>query len=239
MAASELPPGAALAFTTDSYVVSPIVFAGGDIGRLAVCGTVNDLAVGGAIPRWISCGLILEEGFAIDTLIDAGASPDGHPEHALVNGNFAAAEHLVKRGAPLTLATALCLNRLDDAERLFAGSTDRQRCFALVVAALHKAGYTIADQPDTRFRCHSRQSTGLSSSVGLRQPGMRGKRRRLNRVGVDRARVVRPSCRIATARTLPIPTTASRNETARQPPTNAACVPIVTEPGDTYGARIR
>jgi len=62
--------GGVLAFTTDSYVVSPLKFPGGDIGRLAVCGTVNDLAVGGARPQWLSCGLILEEGLAIDTLID-------------------------------------------------------------------------------------------------------------------------------------------------------------------------
>jgi hydrogenase expression/formation protein HypE len=68
IAASELPDGASLAFTTDSYVVSPLTFAGGDIGRLAVCGTVNDLAVGGATPRWLSCGLILEEGLPLATL---------------------------------------------------------------------------------------------------------------------------------------------------------------------------
>lgn len=85
---------------------------------------------------WIArdCGVQIQ---LIDTLIDAGASPDGHPDHALVNGNFSAAEHLVRRGAVLTLATALCLNRFDDASRLFASSTDRQRRFALVVAALH------------------------------------------------------------------------------------------------------
>ena len=51
----QIPAGAALAFTTDSFVVSPLFFAGADIGTLAVCGTVNDLAVGGATPRWLSC----------------------------------------------------------------------------------------------------------------------------------------------------------------------------------------
>lgn len=55
-------PGTRLAFTTDSYVVQPIQFPGGDIGKLAVCGTVNDLAVAGATPLYLSCGLILEEG---------------------------------------------------------------------------------------------------------------------------------------------------------------------------------
>lgn len=53
-----------LAFTTDSYVVRPLFFPGGDIGRLAVCGTVNDLAMCGAQPRYLSAGLIIEEGFA-------------------------------------------------------------------------------------------------------------------------------------------------------------------------------
>lgn len=51
-----------IAFTTDSYVVKPLFFPGGDIGRLAVSGTVNDLAVVGADPRYISCALIIEEG---------------------------------------------------------------------------------------------------------------------------------------------------------------------------------
>jgi len=55
-------PGAQLAFTTDSFVVSPVEFPGGDIGKIAVCGTVNDLAVGGAKPLWLSAAFIIEEG---------------------------------------------------------------------------------------------------------------------------------------------------------------------------------
>lgn len=57
-----------LAFTTDSYVVDPIFFPGGDIGRLAVNGTVNDLAMGGARPLYLSAGFILEEGFPVEDL---------------------------------------------------------------------------------------------------------------------------------------------------------------------------
>jgi hydrogenase expression/formation protein HypE len=57
-----------LAFTTDSYVVSPIFFPGGNIGEMAVNGTVNDLAVSGADPLWLSVSFILEEGFEIDEL---------------------------------------------------------------------------------------------------------------------------------------------------------------------------
>ncbi len=58
-------PGSRLAFTTDSYVVTPIFFPGGDIGQLAVNGTINDLAVGGARPLALSLAFILEEGFSL------------------------------------------------------------------------------------------------------------------------------------------------------------------------------
>ena len=60
--------GHRLAFTTDSFVGTPPFFPGGDIGRLAVCGTVNDLAMQGAQPLWLSVGLILEEGFLLADL---------------------------------------------------------------------------------------------------------------------------------------------------------------------------
>jgi hydrogenase expression/formation protein HypE len=60
--------GDRLAFTTDSYVVDPLFFPGGDIGMLAVNGTVNDLAVSGAKPLYLSCSFIVEEGLPIDTL---------------------------------------------------------------------------------------------------------------------------------------------------------------------------
>lgn len=66
---SALVAGAArLAFTTDSYVVRPLVFPGGDIGELAVNGTVNDLAVAGARPCWLSAGFVIEEGLPIADL---------------------------------------------------------------------------------------------------------------------------------------------------------------------------
>ena len=60
--------GGRLAFTTDSYVVSPIFFPGGDIGKLAVCGTVNDLSMSGALPSYLSLSLIIEEGLLITDL---------------------------------------------------------------------------------------------------------------------------------------------------------------------------
>ncbi len=60
--------GDRLALTTDSYVVDPLFFPGGDIGKLAVTGTVNDLAVGGAIPLYLTCGMIIEEGLPVSQL---------------------------------------------------------------------------------------------------------------------------------------------------------------------------
>jgi hydrogenase expression/formation protein HypE len=60
--------GVLLAFTTDSYVIDPLFFPGGNIGKLAICGTVNDLAVSGAIPKYISASFIIEDGFLLNTL---------------------------------------------------------------------------------------------------------------------------------------------------------------------------
>ncbi len=61
--------GGTIAFTTDSYVVDPIFFPGGNIGKLAVCGTVNDLAVSGAIPKYLSAAFIIEEGLPLKDLV--------------------------------------------------------------------------------------------------------------------------------------------------------------------------
>ncbi len=84
---------------------------------------------------WIArqCGVQLA---LIDVLVDAGASPDGNPNNALVNGNFEAAAHLVARGAPLTLAAALCLDRWEEADALLATSSSPRKQFALTLAAL-------------------------------------------------------------------------------------------------------
>ncbi len=67
--AAVLPrPSGRIAFTTDSFVVTPLFFNGGDIGRLAVCGTVNDLLMRGATPKYLSAGFVLEEGLEVDAL---------------------------------------------------------------------------------------------------------------------------------------------------------------------------
>ena len=63
-----LPGAGTIALTTDSFVVRPLFFPGGDIGRLCVCGTVNDLLMSGAVPRYLACGFILEEGAETEDL---------------------------------------------------------------------------------------------------------------------------------------------------------------------------
>ncbi len=90
--------GDRLAFTTDSYVVDPLFFPGGDIGKLAITGTVNDLAVGGARPLFLSCGMILEEGLPLDTLRRVVASMKATADEAgvqIVTGDT----KIVHRGA--------------------------------------------------------------------------------------------------------------------------------------------
>ena len=65
-----------IAITTDSFVVTPLFFPGGDIGRLCICGTVNDLLSRGAIPKYLTCGFIIEEGASIDELSRIASSMD-------------------------------------------------------------------------------------------------------------------------------------------------------------------
>ncbi|MFH1943152.1 MAG: hydrogenase expression/formation protein HypE [bacterium] len=89
-------PSSRLAFTTDSYVVDPIFFPGGDIGRLAVCGTVNDLSVVGAKPLFLSVGLIIEEGFLIEDLKRIVRSAKSAADEAgvlIVTGDTKVVEH--------------------------------------------------------------------------------------------------------------------------------------------------
>ena len=85
-----------IGFTTDSYVVNPIFFPGGDIGKLAVCGTVNDLSMIGAIPFYLSLSLIIEEGFSIELLRQIASSIHETAEKAgvsIVTGDTKVVEH--------------------------------------------------------------------------------------------------------------------------------------------------
>ncbi|MGE5841229.1 MAG: hydrogenase expression/formation protein HypE [Deltaproteobacteria bacterium] len=85
-----------LAFTTDSYVINPLFFPGGDIGKLAVCGTVNDLSMIGAVPSHLSLSLIIEEGFSIELLKRIMSSVRDAAQEASVNivtGDTKVVEH--------------------------------------------------------------------------------------------------------------------------------------------------
>lgn len=87
-----------IAFTTDSFVVSPLFFPGGDIGKLAVCGTVNDLVMVGAIPEYLSLGLIVEEGLEhniLERIIDSIADAASKARVYIATGDF----KVVEKGA--------------------------------------------------------------------------------------------------------------------------------------------
>lgn len=90
--------GDRLAFSTDSYVIDPLFFPGGDIGKLSICGTANDIAVSGAVPRYLSCGFILEEGLPMETLsavVNSMAETARQANIAIVTGDT----KVVQRGA--------------------------------------------------------------------------------------------------------------------------------------------
>jgi hydrogenase expression/formation protein HypE len=103
-----------LAFTTDSYVVDPIFFPGGDIGKLAVCGTVNDLAVSGAKPEYIAASFIIEEGFLLSDLekiIDSMADEAQKAGVMIVTGDTKVVE---KRKCDKIFITTSGIGILDD-----------------------------------------------------------------------------------------------------------------------------
>lgn len=99
--------GKRLAFTTDGYVVKPLFFPGGDIGKLAVCGTLNDLAMSGAKPLFLSAALVIEEGFPVDDLGRVLASMNAAAQAAgtaIVTGDTKVVEN--GKGDGLYIATS-------------------------------------------------------------------------------------------------------------------------------------
>ena len=117
-----------LAFTTDSFVVSPLFFPGGDIGDLAVNGTVNDLAMCGARPLYLSCGFILEEGFPVADLQRIVASMAAAAQAAgvqIVTGDTKVVERGKADGCYITTAGVGVLERPVDA--LGRGGAARRR----------------------------------------------------------------------------------------------------------------
>jgi len=105
--AIEAPSGGGICLTTDSFVVRPLVFPGGDIGRLAVCGTINDLAVAGAKPLGLSLALIMEEGLplaVLDRVIASVAAAAAEADTCVVTGDTKVIER--REGDGLLITTA-------------------------------------------------------------------------------------------------------------------------------------
>ncbi|MGH3748328.1 MAG: hydrogenase expression/formation protein HypE, partial [Micromonosporaceae bacterium] len=133
---------ARLAFTTDSYVVSPLFFPGGDIGDLAVNGTVNDLAMAGATPLYLSAGFILEEGFSVADLKRITASMAAAAKAAqvqLVTGDTKVVQRGKADGCYINTAG---VGRLDPACRL-GMATVRPGDAVLVSGPIGEHGVTI------------------------------------------------------------------------------------------------
>ncbi len=110
-----------IAFTTDAFVVEPLEFPGGDIGRLAVCGTVNDLAVMGATPKVLSLALVIEEGLSmsvLDRIIDSIAAAAAEAGVVIATGDTKVVEH---RGGGGTTITTAGIGEMRDDARLAAG----------------------------------------------------------------------------------------------------------------------
>ena len=172
--------GDRLAFTTDSYVVDPLFFPGGDIGTLAVNGTVNDLAVGGAVPLFLSVGVILEEGLQISTLrrvVESMRVAAAEAGVAVVTGDT----KVVHRGAADQLfinTTGIGVIRGD--VRLQAGAA-KPGDVVLVNGSLGEHGAAVLNARgdlalDTKIESDCRALNGLVDSLLAACPGVRSLR---------------------------------------------------------------
>jgi hydrogenase expression/formation protein HypE len=130
-----------LAFTTDSFVVKPLFFPGGDIGELAVNGTVNDLAVAGAEPQWLSAGFVIEEGFPLEDLRRIVRSMSRAAEAAgvaVVAGDTKVVEHGGADGLFVTTAGVgrmrATFGRPQPGDRVLVSGTVGDHGFAVLVA---------------------------------------------------------------------------------------------------------
>jgi hydrogenase expression/formation protein HypE len=151
-------PGLRLAFTTDSYVVQPLFFPGGDIGTLAVNGTVNDLAMCGARPLWLSAGFVLEEGLAMADLERVVASMRAAAEAAgvtLVTGDTKVVERGKGDGMYVNTAglglvasgVAVGPDRIQPGDRILL-SGDIGRHGVAILAARDSLGFDTAVESD-------------------------------------------------------------------------------------------
>jgi hydrogenase expression/formation protein HypE len=144
--------GQNLVFTTDSHVVRPIFFPGGDIGRIAVCGTVNDLAVMGGRPLALSCGMIIEEGFDVADLARIVSSMDealGEAGANLVTGDTKVMEKGALDGIAINTAgigiaeTVVRDNGLQPGDVIIVSGTLGDHGIAIMA---HREGFDLGEQ---------------------------------------------------------------------------------------------
>jgi len=138
--------GQRFAFTTDSYVVKPLFFPGGDIGKLAVCGTLNDLAMAGARPLFLSSALIIEEGFPVDALrrvLESMAATARAAGVCIVTGDTKVVER--GRGDGLYINTA-GIGRLDAGTPVIRPAAARPGDVILVNGDIGRHGIAIMAQ---------------------------------------------------------------------------------------------
>jgi hydrogenase expression/formation protein HypE len=144
--------GANIVFTTDSHIVRPIFFPGGDIGRISVCGTVNDLAMMGGCPIALSCGMVIEEGFDIGDLERIVASMDdalGEAGANLVTGDTKVMERgaldgIVINTAGIGVAGRIIRdNGLKAGDKIIVSGTLGDHGIAILA---HREGFNLGEQ---------------------------------------------------------------------------------------------
>ena len=144
--------GENLVFTTDSHIVRPIFFPGGDIGRIAICGTVNDLAMMGGKPIALSCGMIIEEGFEVSDLARIVASMDdalGEAGASLVTGDTKVMERGALDGIAINTAgigvakTVVRDNGLVPGDVIIVSGTLGDHGLAIMA---HREGFDLGEQ---------------------------------------------------------------------------------------------
>lgn len=144
--------GSNIVFTTDTHIVRPIFFPGGDIGRLSICGTVNDLAVMGGRPIALSCGMLIEEGFEIEILEQIVRSMDNALEESgahLVTGDTKVMERgaldgVVINTAGIGLATSVVRdNGLQVGDYIIVNGTLGDHGFSILT---YREGFDLGEQ---------------------------------------------------------------------------------------------
>ena len=185
-----LPGAEKLVFSTDSFVVSPLFFPGGDIGKLSVCGTVNDLAVCGAQPKYLSLSFIIEEGLPMETLKRIVASIREQAERArvqIVTGDTKVVEK--GRGDGLYINTAgigylkypgLSPDKLREGDAVFvSGSVGDHGTAVMLARSGMLEGEIVSDCAPLDALCEAILSTGAAVRV-LRDPTRGGVATTLN-----------------------------------------------------------